>query len=257
MRPPSPIHDLDQTRRGVCAKVRELRLARRWTQAELAARLGLSQSRFSQIERGEGSFTAEQLIEVLRLFNVPLDQFVPPVDPDAELQNAFARLGALHLRESAEVLPSARYAAVRDALREVLLAPNSPRLVTALAPVLVWNIESIDLDLVHHELAAVGRGDRLGWVVDNTLEALKDRSLRPPREWALRQRLAIVALGEFLPKVKKRAQVTDLFDSGIASVRTLAEVREASSAISKRWGVVSAIQVGDFVDALRQAHESR
>src|SRR5436190_12476948 len=123
MHPSSPIHDLDQTRRGVCAKVRELRLARRWTQAELAARLGLSQSRFSQIERGKGSFTAEQLIEVLRLFNVPLDQFVPPPDPDAELQNAFARLGALPLRESAEVLPSARYAAVRDALREVLLAP--------------------------------------------------------------------------------------------------------------------------------------
>src|SRR5687768_17386784 len=102
---PSVSHDLDHLRQGVCAKVRDLRLGRRWTQAELAVRLGMSQSRLSQVERGEGSFTAEQLIEILRLFNVPLDQFIPAPDPDAELQNAFARLGAFHLRESPDVLP--------------------------------------------------------------------------------------------------------------------------------------------------------
>lgn len=259
-------HDLDPTRRRVCAKVRELRLSRHWTQADLAGRLCVSQSRFSQIERGEGSFTAEQLIEVLRLFNVPLDQFVPPPNPDAELQNAFARLGALHLRESPDVLPSARYAAVRDALREVLLSPDSPRLVAALAPVLVWNIESVDLDHAWLDLASVGRERRLGWVVDNTYEALRDPSLRPPREWGFRHRIANVSLGEFLSRHQAIGRTKaggpdsfhdrlDHFDSGIASKKTLEQLVHASSVVSKRWSVASAMQVGDFVDALRAAHE--
>lgn len=262
MLPPSRHHDLDATRRRVCAKVRDLRIARGWKQSELAGKLGLSQSRLSQIERGEGSFTAEQLIEVLRLFNVTIDQFASPPEPDAELQNALARLGALHLRESSLVVPSTRYGTVRDAVREVLLAPNSPRLVTALAPVVVWNIDSIDLDNTHHEVSSVGRGRRLGWLVENIVNALRDPHLHPPSEWAFRQRVAGVTLADFLSRIKPGENpltdglAVDTFEGGVASRKTLDHLRREASPASHRWGVATAIQTADFVHALREAYES-
>src|SRR4051812_19664007 len=127
---------LEKERVAIARKVRALRTARQWTQAELAARLGLSQSRLSEIERGAGSFTAEQFLEILRLFNVTPDDFVTVEHAgDQALQNALARLGARQLRESPDVLPSERLREVDRVLREVLSSAESPRLVTALAPV--------------------------------------------------------------------------------------------------------------------------
>jgi transcriptional regulator with XRE-family HTH domain len=64
--------ELDRIRLHIVDKVRALRRARRLTQAELAGKLGLSQARLSEIESGDGSFTAEQLVVILRLFNVGL-----------------------------------------------------------------------------------------------------------------------------------------------------------------------------------------
>jgi transcriptional regulator with XRE-family HTH domain len=49
---------LGKLRVRVGKTVRELRHARRWTQAELARRLDVSQGRLSEIEAGKGSFTA-------------------------------------------------------------------------------------------------------------------------------------------------------------------------------------------------------
>jgi transcriptional regulator with XRE-family HTH domain len=52
--------ELKKSRAWIARNVRELRKERRWTQAELAKRLDLSQARLSEIEGGDGSFTAEQ-----------------------------------------------------------------------------------------------------------------------------------------------------------------------------------------------------
>src|SRR5689334_20395013 len=120
MRPPPPTPDLDTTRRGIARKMAELRRARGWTQAQLAERLGLSQARLSVIERGGGTISAEQFVVLMALFNVPVEDFLPKQDPEDEIQNALARLGALHLREVAGVLPSSRMREVSDAVREVL-----------------------------------------------------------------------------------------------------------------------------------------
>jgi transcriptional regulator with XRE-family HTH domain len=65
----------NKTKERIARKVRELRKQRRWTQAELARRLGLSQSRLSEIERGAGSFSAEQFLTILSLFNVYSTRF--------------------------------------------------------------------------------------------------------------------------------------------------------------------------------------
>src|SRR6266850_6548601 len=98
---------LTKSRHEIADKVRELRRLRGWTQAELAKRLQLSQNRLSEIEHGDGSFTAEQFLLLLRLFNVAANDFVSDNrDRDLEIQNALARLGATQLQESAQILPS-------------------------------------------------------------------------------------------------------------------------------------------------------
>src|SRR6476469_4792741 len=93
-------------RARISATVRALRKERGWTQAELAEKLGLSQNRLSEVERGDGSFTAEQFLLILKLFNVTTSRFADATDRPQQLQNALARRGASHLQESAGVVPA-------------------------------------------------------------------------------------------------------------------------------------------------------
>jgi transcriptional regulator with XRE-family HTH domain len=246
-----------------------LRERRRWTQADLSRRLGLSQSRLSEIEQGKGSFTAEQFLAILRLFNVPVTHFVPTRRANADLQNALARLGANHLVESQEVLPSDRLDEVATVIREVLVSADSPRHITSLAPVLVLNTDRIGLRKLQAELIEVGLERRLGWVIDNTLEAIRSELAHElPRKWAVRYRRAELVLSSFVessPRSRNRrgssrrasrpspAGSVDILDSDILSTKTLDEVQAASSRISQRWGIATGLQPGDFTEALRAA----
>ncbi|MDB4987805.1 MAG: hypothetical protein JWN04_2983 [Myxococcaceae bacterium] len=252
---------LDKERVTVAQKVRALRTARRWTQAELAARLGLSQNRLSEIERGAGSFTAEQFLEILRLFNVTPDDFVTVGrGGDQALQNALARLGAWQLRESQDVLPSDRLREADRVLREVLSSAESPRLLTALAPVLVQNLEQAKLSKLQLELAEAGLEARLPWLVENTLEAIRQEAATPSKAWRRLYRRAEVVLGAYLARVgaaweaKPEPRALDLLDPNIRSQKTLAHVVAQSSAISRRWAIATSIQPEDFTEALRAAH---
>jgi transcriptional regulator with XRE-family HTH domain len=244
-------------RKRIAAKVRDLRQARRWTQAELAKRLELSQNRLSEIERGDGSFTAEQFVLLLKLFNVTASQFVDePGDPSQEVQNALARLGALHLQESAHVLPSEQLEDAHDVVREALL-DGSPRLVTAVAPVLVRNAERLNLGKLFVGLALLGRERRLGWAVENTVVALEQlgRGTRDRAQARLRGR-ALLALQMFLQFVKPPADrdfPEDVLDATIRTKRSLDEVKRAASPVSRRWGIVSSLQPEDFLQALEAA----
>jgi transcriptional regulator with XRE-family HTH domain len=248
---------LDHLRRSIAAKVRALRTERAATQRELAEQLGMTQGRLSEIERGDGSFTAEQLLVLLRVFNVPVSHFAPPArDTGATLQNALVRLGAAHLQAVADVTPSERLEEVGAVVREVLLAP-SPRQVTALGPVLVLHVDPVMLRRLHAELAAIGLDHRLGWLLDNVLEAVRRlESLPRGRPLAKRCRRAEAVLDTFLEHARPLGAVAapaDLLDLTIASAKTRAEAAQASSAISKRWGIVTDIQPDDFVEALRDA----
>jgi transcriptional regulator with XRE-family HTH domain len=241
-----------------------LRLEHHWTQTELAARLQLSQARLSEIERGSGSFTAEQLLQILKLFNVTVDHFAPvELHSDAALQNTLARLGAAHLRESADVLPSERLREVNDVVREVLVSAASPRLLAALAPVLVSNIGSLSLTKLWSQLADAGRERRLGWVVDNTVHALDQALANVPKPLARLYRRARTVLATFLDAVTSgaveplRRIAPDILDPSIRSSKTVADVAAASSPISQRWQIITDIQTSDFSEALRAAHESR
>ena len=254
-----------KTRVRIAAKVRELRRQRRWTQAELASHLGLSQSRLSEIERGAGSFTAEQFLEILRLFNVSVSEFGPDLapDPNAGLQQALARLGASHLHESDKPVPSQRYDDPGVVVRETL-AVGAPRLLTALGPVLVNHVDRIQFKMLFTRLTEAGLERRLGWLIDNVLDAIRSELKQSlPRVWSKRYRRAAVVLDTFLEHAAASSQARpdgaaglDILDPNIRSKRTLEDVKASSSPISQRWNIVSHLQPQDFSRALRDARAS-
>lgn len=263
------MENLAKISRNITAKVRELRRSRRWTQAELAKHLRLSQGRLSQIERGQGSLTAEQFLVVLRLFNVSVSHFVGGGRADgrrdeAELQNALVRLGAKHLRENDRLVPDERLEDFGTAIREALVA-GSPRLIAALAPVIVGNIERVNLWKVFAELAEAGLDRRFGWVVESTWDAVNvelKRSL--PRSLEGQYRRAGLLLAMFLAFAKDRYRGAtpagisppDVLDRDIRSAQTLRLAEAETSEVARVWGVVTGLRVEDFVEALRGAQEN-
>lgn len=258
---------LIKSRREIAGKVRRLRNERGWTQTDLAKRLQLSQNRLSEIERGSGSFTAEQFLLILRLFNVPVSDFVSePGNRALEIQNALARLGAGHLQESAQVLPTKDLEDASDVVREALLE-GSPRFITALAPVLVRHAERLSLAKLYAELEKVGHERRLPWVVENTLLALDSLASSPKpqsREWSKVRRRAEVPFKMFLDLAADRTQAQnrpslppDVLDATIRSRRTVEEVQRSASRPSARWQVITSIRPEDFEEALRASRVSR
>lgn len=253
---------LDGSRLHIAKKVGELRKARGLTQAELSKRLGLSQARLSQIERGGGSFSAEQFLEILRLFNVAPADFGEPADEGAELQNALARSGALHLRENELVLPSNALGSLPEIIAKTLVRADSSRQLTALAPVIVHNVENVRLSTVERELRDVGLVRRLGWVLENTLAAvgveLQTRGL--PHKAKQIYRRAEVLIESHLEYMRDRAAREsmdpfqwDPLDKNIRSRRTLEDVQASSSPISQKWRIATKLQVEDFARALSAA----
>jgi len=250
-------------RSDIAAKVRELRKARGWTQVELSARLGLSQARLSEIENGDGSFTAEQFLEILKLFNVGVDHFsAARHDPGAEIQNALVRLGAAHLQQNQDVLPSKELQDVAAVLHAAIIS-GEPRFITALAPLLVLHIGQVNLNAVRSRLASVGLQRRLDWLIDNTLEAIRrELQASPPRPGPQRNRRAQGVLEgalDFARQQRRPAQgdPPDILDGHIRTKATLNDVIASSSDASRRWGIATSLQPQDFAVALREARGGR
>jgi transcriptional regulator with XRE-family HTH domain len=264
----NPQASLDRIRVRVGSVTRELRRGRRWTQAELARQLRISQGRLSELEAGKGSFTAEQFLVLLALFNVGASHFAgAPPDPEVELQNALARLGATHLQESTAVVPSDDLERVEEAVRAALTS-RSPRLIAALAPVIVRYVDRINFRKLRADLAATGFEYRLDWLFDNTRAALEQELQgAPPPALSKRYRRALLVLEtalDFVPSHLRVAaaspdreiQPPDVLDGGIRSKQSLKEALASSSSISRRWGIVSKLQPAHFADALKAARES-
>ena len=228
------------------------------TQAALAAELGLSQSRLSEIERGDGSFTAEQLLTLLRLFNVGVSHFDDSVvDPDRDLQDALARFGARHLVESLSGIPDRNFEDLYYVLESALVA-GTARFVTALAPVLLQHVERVNLAKIQIELLKIGRERRLPWLVENVrtaLDMLVSSSNHDDQHWSRARRRVEVPFRLFLDIVAlapaEGRGAPDVLDPTIRSQKSLDDVCAASSAISQRWRIATSLQPEDFVEALR------
>lgn len=241
----------------VGARVRALRESRRWSQAELAKRLGLSQPRLSQVERGQGSFTAENLLQILRLFNVGVDQFGVVLSGSSPIQNALARHGAAHLVEDDTLVPTSLDEPLAVAW-EVLRSPESPRHLTALAPVLLANIDRIALPELAARLARVGREARLGWLLETLRAAITEvASSDAPLRRELRRvdlAAALALAGNMLRPPSPDAPL-DLLDPDIRSAKTADRVLLEAAPEAKRWRIATRLRPTDFADAIRAARD--
>lgn len=244
------------------AKTRELRESRRWTQAELAKALDVSQPRLSQIERGLGSFSAEQFLRIVEIFNVGLDHFAnsPIASGTSAAQNALARFGATHLIES-ELLASAAFDSPTNVVSEVLLAPESPRHITALGPVIVANIDRISLFEIATRAAKLGRQSRLGWLVDTLRAVIAEQTLAAKSSERMVARRVDTVLALF-----ERSGVLqpphpdgplDILDSEVRSIKTAERMIAEASPEAKRWRIVTRLRREDFTQALKAARETR
>jgi transcriptional regulator with XRE-family HTH domain len=253
---------LEEIRSHIAESTRTLRLQRRWTQRELAEKIWLSQGRLSEIERGDGSFTAEQLLLLAQLFNVPLTHFAPRRQTSAAahavLQNALVRLGAPQLQESDDVLPSERLEEATRAVKEALVV-GAPRLLVALAPVLVQQIDRVSLSRLWVELRELGLERRLPWLAENVLKAIRSqRAADVPNDVATRYRRAETTLQHWLEDARARMSAAqsigeDLLDTTIRSAKTLKLARSDRSEISHQWGIVTELQPSHFAEALEAA----
>ena len=156
---------------SIGTRLRELRRERRWTQQRLAVLLGITQGHLSQLERGKREFTAQQLLTILKHFNVPIDYFsAEKASAGSQIQNALARQGAAHLAESADILPTEKLKRATDTIRETLVSADSSRQIAAVAPVFVSHAGQINLTRLRNEFATLGLENRLGWAIECTLE---------------------------------------------------------------------------------------
>lgn len=247
--------DLTRTRQTIADKVRELRKERRLSQVDLSRRLQLSQSRLSEIERGDGSFSAEQFLAILKLFNVSATHFETRArDANGELQNALARFGARHLRAT-DAAPNEAAEDLGYVVRETLVS-GSPRLLAALSPVLVENADRINLAKAYVDLHDVGFERRLAWVADNVVDGLR-KAPTSNHEHARADRRASVVLSAFLDFVctsdVRYGNALDVLDRDIRSPQTLTQVKREASAISRRWHIATSLQPSDFLEALQAA----
>ncbi|MFO0652350.1 MAG: helix-turn-helix transcriptional regulator [Polyangiales bacterium] len=244
-----------ESRSSIAARVRDLRRQRRWTQAELARRLELSQPRLSQIERGDGSFTAEQFLEILELFNVGVEHFAPSraSDATAVLQSALARHGAAHLAPTGAIVPS-ELESPTALVAAVLRNPESPRHVAALAPVLVARANQIDLAEVASQLARLGRERRVAWLAESVraaLEADAPAALSDRRHAQRAKMLLDLFLGSAGIPLPTDTAPLDVLDVDVRSLKSAEPIFASASAPARRWRIVTRLSSDDFLEALR------
>lgn len=245
------------------SKVRELRQERRWTQARLASLLGITQGHLSQLEHGRGSFSANQLLTLLKHFNVQLDYFsTDKASTGSQLQNALARQGATHLAESEDVLPSQRLKNATAVIRETLVSADSARQIAAVAPVFVEHAGQINLTRLRNEFAELGLANRFGWAIECTLEAVRLESAQVlSREWRLKYRRAATIIETYIAPFiiisptanPDQPPPFEILDPEITSPEALKEVIANLPPIARKWRIATTIEVDDFVRALRGA----
>jgi len=82
-------------RRVIARRIRAARVARGWTQRDLASRFGCSQQNLSDIERGNVSLDLENLQRLAALLGLSLFHFLPTGDLGEEEEAVLQALRAL------------------------------------------------------------------------------------------------------------------------------------------------------------------
>lgn len=71
-------------------KIRQIRKSRRLTQADLAGRIGVTQSDLSRMENGEYKVGLDTLFRILQVFELSMSRFFEETAPEAEAEEAAA-----------------------------------------------------------------------------------------------------------------------------------------------------------------------
>jgi len=247
-------------------KLKRLRHERRLKQEDLYRFLGISQPQYSKIESGHASLTAEQFIQLIQRFNLPLSEFFPTETSEDEdlLQNALIRFGADHLREITGLGPSQRFESVNEVIAQILATSPSSRLITALAPVLAKNFEKINFNWIGEKLHRQRLENRLGWLIDATCQALEERLGTPPisrdREFLYKRALQLLERKRKIPDFyglppSPSLAVEDELDSDLTSLKTLESVKKKRDEAARKWGIITRITLDDFYRALEDAEK--
>lgn len=234
--------------------VKTARKKRRLSQSELAKRLDITQARYSQIENGKGSFSAEQLIELVRFFNIPLSAFETSkktFDEEQVLQNAIAYFGGQNLYEASDLLPSEKFDKLNGVIVETMIAGGPSRLLTSLAAVIVKNVSDVDFHWIESRLFQRGCLNRWGWLLENTLEALEQYPNYNKKVYGKAH--FRISRGLDILKLEWETGKETILDNNIASEKTLRLITDERSDISKKWKIISRIQAEDFKIALNEA----
>ncbi|MBI4212024.1 MAG: helix-turn-helix transcriptional regulator, partial [Deltaproteobacteria bacterium] len=233
-------------------------------QLELAQKLGISQSRLSEIEQGKGELSAEQLINAMKLFNLPLGYFVqfPKENIEIKLQNAVARLGS-QLKEHPDMLPSEQLEKVYQVISETIIHGASSRLLISLGPVIVNHIKQVQFDRIEKQLREFHLENRLYWIIEGILRSINKRlEVYLPREVSLRYRKAKVVLEPRLSippsvfAVLGHEVPEDILDADISSQKTLEEIKTSRDELARKWKIVTRITEKDFLKTLVETEKN-
>lgn len=247
------------TNAQIGARLRALRQGRRWSQAEVAQRLGLTQSQLSKVERGAAELNARAFVNALALFNVGVERFGGgAAREDDGLRHALVAHGARHLLGD-ERLVEQRWSSPTVVAAEVLRRGGPSRELAALAPVIAIAQPEVSLPGVHRALWQEGREGRVGWLVETLLQVLRAwRWGEPSEELGRRRQRALLALelyAETAPHSPSACAMTDPL-SGVTTLESVRELLAEGDAIARKWRIATPLTTGDFEDALRQAYES-
>lgn len=253
---------LKNIKKAIKKGLAQLRQDRRLTQGELAQVIGLSQQRYSEIERGKGSITAEQLIFLIQRFNLPLSYFTKVKQENIEevkLQNALARLGAKHLFEAPNVLVPEKWNHPDQVIFDTLFQFREPRFISALAPVIVRNIDIINFEKIYIQLQELNRFRRLFWLIESTLSGISQRLDNfPTKAYRSSYRRALLQLVATDSLIKHRHgeidyNREDFLDLNILSEKSVKIIEAERDDLAKKWNILTRITLQDFVNALKDS----
>lgn len=238
--------------------LKETRHKRGLTQNVVAQLLGLSQSRYSEVEQGRGVLSAEQFLTFMREYNLSFEPFCKKEGqkPIQSAKLALKKWGATHLEEDEVGLIHTNLYDLYATIVEVLVGYTQKDLICSLAPVIIKNCQKINFDAMGMRLYDIGLDGRLWWLVESVIWAIRDRL-----KWFITREIKeMYSEAEEILTMKskaanaffslRKAYPTDVMDEDIKTTRVMDKIRLERDALASKWRIITRIKQEDFSKTL-------